>query len=233
MTLCVYAIGSPVRGRLSITGLAGESLTTVRVGALAAFVGAMPRVPKPGDDHLRDYDRILKTLSRRSAALLPARYGTRVRDRDELHVILSARQASLRRQLRQVRGRVQMTVRMVTPHTPDTPVARALSRSRGEPNKARPTGRHSGSEYLRARARESARQRDIPQFKPLRLAVRRWVRAERVEKRGSIATVYHLIPRGSAAAYRRALARRAAENEVRVVISGPWPPYAFADPLEL
>jgi hypothetical protein len=53
-----------------------------------------------------------------------------------------------------------------------------------------------------------------------------------VEKRASIATVYHLVPRASAGAYRRALARAAAAEGVRVVISGPWPPYAFADPLD-
>ena len=228
MTLCVYAIGSPVRGGLSITGLAGERLTAVRGGSLVAFVGAMPRVPRPGEDRLRDYDRILKALSRRAAALLPARYGTQVRDLDELHLILQSRQASLRRQLAKVRGRVQMTVRVL-----DLPVARASSGSPrgsdGGPDKVRPTG---GAAYLRQRAREEARARDIPQFNSLRAAVRRWVRAERVEKRGTIATIYHLVPRGSAAAYRRALARRALSTPaVRVVISGPWPPYAFADPM--
>ena len=221
MTLCVYAIGSPVRGRLAITGLAGEPLTAVRGGALAAFVGELPRVPKPGEDHLRDYDRILKALSRRSAALLPARYGTQVRDLEELHVILSSRQASLRRQLAQVRGRVQMTVRMVD-----------VGSRTVAPRPVAPRPESDGASYLRARAAAAAHQRDIPAFAPLKAAVRRWVRAERVEKRGSIATVYHLIPRASAAAYRRALARRAAEADVRVVISGPWPPYAFADPLQ-
>jgi hypothetical protein len=53
-----------------------------------------------------------------------------------------------------------------------------------------------------------------------------------VETRASIATVYHLVPRASAEAYRRALARHAADAGVRVVISGPWPPYAFADPFD-
>jgi hypothetical protein len=52
-----------------------------------------------------------------------------------------------------------------------------------------------------------------------------------VDKRGSIATIYHLVPRASAAAYRRALERRAREDDgMKIVISGPWPPYAFADP---
>jgi hypothetical protein len=222
VTWCVYALGSPVRGRLGITGLAGERLTVIREGSLAAFAGDVRRLPWPVEEQLRRYDRIQQRLAARVSALLPARYGTEVRDLEELQVILRSRQASLRRQLATVRGRVQMTVRLLD--SSSTPVARTFLGSRGEPHKARPTGR----EYLLSRA-EAHR---LPEFDRLRTGVRRWVRAERVEKRDSTATVYHLVPRWSAAAYRRALERGAAAAGVRVLISGPWPPYAFADPLD-
>ena len=72
----------------------------------------------------------------------------------------------------------------------------------------------------------------IPGAEPLRTAVARWVRAERVERhdRGRLAgSLYHLIPRGSAAAYRRAVERAALDERLTIVVSGPWPPYAFAD----
>jgi hypothetical protein len=106
-----------------------------------------------------------------------------------------------------------MTVRV--PHTPAT---------------ARPTGeRTSGSEYLRSRARAAGSAGDIPQFEPLRAAVRRWVRDERVEQHGGIATVYHLVPRGSVEAYRRAIERKARDTSARLLVSGPWPAYAFSD----
>jgi hypothetical protein len=55
------------------------------------------------------------------------------------------------------------------------------------------------------------------------------VREERVEQHGNIATVYHLVPRGSVGAYRRALEKQAGETGVRLMVSGPWPPYAFSD----
>ena len=71
-------------------------------------------------------------------------------------------------------------------------------------------------------------QRDVPGFDSVRLAVRRWVRDERVEKRMNVATVYHLIPRASAPAYQRALRSAAAGSGLRVLVSGPFPPYAFA-----
>jgi hypothetical protein len=38
-----------------------------------------------------------------------------------------------------------------------------------------------------------------------------------------------LVPRSAVAAYRAAVERAAAERGLRIVISGPWPPYAFAN----
>jgi hypothetical protein len=55
------------------------------------------------------------------------------------------------------------------------------------------------------------------------------VRDERIEKRAGVLTVYHLVPRASAATYRRAIERAAADADAQIVISGPWPAYAFAD----
>jgi hypothetical protein len=136
-----------------------------------------------------------------------------VREIEELSLVLMSRQASLRRQLVRVRNRVQMTVRLVEAGV-----------SRREPVQGPPA---SGAAYLRGRA-EAQR---VPGFEPLRAAVRPWVRDERTERRGAVATVYQLIPRGSVASYRRALDRAAAAAGARIVVSGPWPPYAFADPL--
>jgi hypothetical protein len=87
----------------------------------------------------------------------------------------------------------------------------------------------TGSAYLRARATAAAHAREIPGFEPIRAAVRRWIRDERVEKRAGIASVYHLIPRSSAGSYRSAAVRAVAASDMRVVLSGPWPAYAFAE----
>jgi hypothetical protein len=57
------------------------------------------------------------------------------------------------------------------------------------------------------------------------------VRDERVEKRAGIASVYHLIPRASAEAYRATLTRAAADARLGVLLTGPWPVYAFTRPL--
>jgi hypothetical protein len=69
----------------------------------------------------------------------------------------------------------------------------------------------------------------IPELTPVREAVAGFIRDERVERRGGIATVHHLIPRASAERYRIALERAAALAGVRLTLSGPWAPYAFAE----
>jgi hypothetical protein len=97
-------------------------------------------------------------------------------------------------------------------------VAFAASRPQRD---ARPA---SGRAYLKARAAAQA----VPELEPLRAAVRRWVKSERVERHGGIASVYHLVPRGSVAAYRRAMTAAAHAAGVRMVVTGPFAPYAFA-----
>jgi hypothetical protein len=207
----IYALAARRPGRITVRGVAGETLQAIPVGRLDAIVGRVRAVPRPTGPNLRRYDRMMSALWRRTPALLPARFGTTARDLSDLQLMVRARERTLRRSLRTVRNRAQMTVRMVSatpgvlPRTDNSHV--------------------SGTQYLRDRQRE----RDVPAFAPLRTAVRPWIRDERVEKRGGVASIYHLIPRGSAERYRSALERAAREADVRMIVSGPWPAYAFAD----
>ena len=181
-------------------------------------------MPRPTERNLQAFGRLIAALWRRHPALLPARFGTFVRDLSELELILSSRQRSLRRGLRGVRGRAQMTIRVLEkPGIRDQRLEGKVARSPIlDP-------RSPGRSYLRRRARDAQRARHVAGFAPVRRAVRRWVRAERVEKSGRIATIYHLVPRGAVEGYRRALERAAHDAGVRLLISGPWPAYAFAD----
>jgi hypothetical protein len=89
--------------------------------------------------------------------------------------------------------------------------------------------RQDGASYLRARAAEAARLHHVPGFDRVREHVQRFIRDERIEKRGTIAAIYHLIPRGSAASYQRALDIGIRDSGLRLIVSGPFPPYAFAE----
>jgi hypothetical protein len=182
-------------------------LRLVTAGRLAAVVAnGRRRVVTPRN--LVDYDQTIRRLADRAPALLPARFNTIVDDDEAIATVLRERRARLSAALRQVRGRVQMTVRV--------PVGRALSGAAAGPDKARPTG----TAYLRARR--------IPELDPLRRAVARWVREERLEPRAGLASLYHLVPITAIDAYREALVAAADAAGLRLVVSGPFPPYAFA-----
>jgi hypothetical protein len=216
MTLCVYALALPPDRRIALGGLAGERLRAMTVGRVTAIVGELTRPPRPTRAALRKYSEVLQSLSERLPALLPARFGTCVQDLIELTFILQSRQEALLRNLRDVRGRVQMSGRIVQP-------------AASIPEPATPTASpRSGADYLRARAAAVAREQEVAGFAPVRAAVSRWVRDERVEKRGLIASVYHLVPRAQADKYRRTLEHAARKAGLRLTVSGPWPPYAFS-----
>jgi hypothetical protein len=208
-------VALPPKKRIALRGLEGERLLTVTIGRVAAIVGELKRPPKPIPTTLGKYSEVMHSLSERVPAIVPVRFGTCVQDLIELTFILQSRQQTLLRNLRDVRGRVQMTGRIFQPQDPERVVS--ASNASGA----------SGADYLRARA-AAARDKEVVGFAPVRAAVRRWIRDERVEKQGTVASVYHLVPRGQAEKYRRALEQAAQDAGLRLTVSGPWPPYAFS-----
>ena len=211
MSVCVYALAPRGARRSGVTGLRGEELRTITRGPVAAIVGEMAVRPRPTVANLLRYDRILTALWAQNGALLPVRFGTILADSSELDNALTLREATLRRRLAIVRDRAQMTVLVPIP---------SPNRRRGLRRRAR-----SGAEYLRAVRAGS----DVPPLAQLRPAVRRWVRDERMQMRGSIAAVHHLVPRAAVDRYRSALERAAREAGIRLHVLGPRLPYAFVD----
>jgi hypothetical protein len=210
----VYAVIAGRRAPTSFSLRSGGRFHVVREAAMAAVVTDRPRL-SPTAGNLRRYDRTMQELAQRFSAILPVRFGTRMAE-DELRFVLSSRRRTLARTLAHVRGRAQMTIRVVP---------RQAARERAvEPDVPPLTGR----DYLRDRARAAAAVRAVPGFEPVRNAVARWVRDERVEQRGRVASVYHLVPRSAADAYRHAVQISAAAAGLTAIVSGPWPPYAFA-----
>jgi hypothetical protein len=163
---------------------------------------------------LREQHAVVVALSRRFDAILPARFGSSV-DVETLEHTLHMNRSAIRRALALVKGREQITVRTVG--------------TRGDT----PPDWSSGGAYLRSRMAAS-RPTLSPTARALKRAVKPLVRAERLEPaRGNIrVTIHHLIDRGRARAYRAAVRDAAAVSSAEhVVISGPWPPFAFAPDL--
>ncbi|MGH9331099.1 MAG: GvpL/GvpF family gas vesicle protein, partial [Vicinamibacterales bacterium] len=118
--------------------------------------------------------------------------------------------------LTRVRGAEQMILRLYFSESSSGPGAPGL-------------GSGSGTAYLRRLAGA-----DIPLLAAIRAALARLriVRGERVELQQTSLSVYHLISRGDSRRYSSAVFEATSrESGVAAIVSGPWPPYAFAPDL--
>jgi hypothetical protein len=176
--------------------------------------------------NLRRYAMVIEAAAAHTPAILPVRFGTGMADLGEVVFVLRSRQDTLRRRLRAVRGRAQMTLRVVLERSDKSGSDAGDNPSPGSDPSDEAT---QGTQYLQLRAITAARAREIPGFAPIRAAVKRWVKDERVEKRAGVATVNHLVPRSSVSAYRSAVEHAAQRAGLRVIVAGPFPPYAFAE----
>jgi hypothetical protein len=203
----LYALVS--RAPETATGARGEPLRAVAVEGFAALVGDAP--PPLSVESLRAHEAAVRRIADSAEACLPARFGVSATDEETLRSGLAVRAAELLDALALVRGREQMTLRV---HGPGAP-APAFAPAAGP-----------GSLYLE----ERRRARRLPELDPLRKALGNLVRAERVERHsepGLLASVYHLIDRGSAEKYSRAVEKTRLEG-LSVTVSGPWPAWSFA-----
>jgi len=231
--LYLYAIVGREPGAPFGCGLAGEPLTIVSAGDVVAVVGQMEDPPDASPDALRGHDEVVRRLATLSDAILPARFGT-VHDAPALAEWLAASAAGLGDALGLVSGREQMTLHVFDYDMggPDmAPQPPQPSAHPGEPG-ARLETLGPGARYLTAGRRHWRDKERLPELEPLRPRLDALVAAERVELRATPpwrASVYHLIERGRSAEYREAVeANLDLVAGVRLRVSGPWAPYAFA-----
>jgi Gas vesicle synthesis protein GvpL/GvpF len=191
----------------------GSGIVIVGVAGLFAAVRRTAEAPGLSEAALREQHRIVLKLAEAARAILPVRFGTVV-NRESLEQTLRSGRAVLLEAFSTVRDGEQMTVR-VFGSAPLQPVAAAAA---------------SGTEYLLARAAHAR-----PQLPAIAVAIARAVapivRSERVDpgQREVQVTLHHLVDRGGAAEYRSLIESAIARTDPSpsVVVSGPWPPFAF------
>ena len=220
----LYALLSATPSCEAGMGVCAEPLRVVAVAGLVALVGDVGEVPEPSAITLRAQDTVLRRLAAVVDAVLPVRFGTLVADDAALAESLAPRQPQLARALGRVSGCEQMTLRLwgevtAVPLVPAPP---------GEVEEGGP-----GTRYLAGRRRAHDWARRVPELEPARQRLGDLVREERVERHDRpplLATVQHLIPRGTSRRYLDDIdAVRDALRPWRVSVTGPWLAYAFTE----
>jgi hypothetical protein len=236
--LYLYALVGEAPGGPLPAGIAGEGLRLIDCEGVLAAVGEVAATPQLTAETLRGHDATVRALAG-EAGLLPARFGSVLRDEEELRAVLGPRVPSLRAALERVRGCEQMTLRIARisgsderPEPEPEPAEATAKRPETDTETDTETDRGPGAQYLARRRAERADARAIPEVARVLDAVADLVREEHLESHRRpplIASAYHLVPRASLDLYRARLdAACAREPRLHVTVSGPWPPYAFA-----
>ena len=188
------------------------------------WVSRGPR-PEPGVEAIRIHNAVVEAAVTQEVTPVPLRFGQWLDDESALHDAIAEKATSYRERLAQFAGCLEFGLRLIDPAEPD-PI---LAEHRPPPT--------SGLEYMRA-LQEGSRLADKKRGEVekvharIRELLRDVVREEMVEEARTahaVLTLSHLVARPKFDEY-RALGRSIREMfpELRMLLSGPWPPYSFA-----
>lgn len=231
MRLYLYAIAEGLDSVGDVTGVQQEALTVTEVGPALVVGGWVADLPSLNRETLVAQDSVVRALHARANALLPMRFGSSVVNVEALTRLLDPLAPRVAECCALVRGREQMTVRVLRTRTESAEGAEGAGAEGAwgaESAEGAAEQKGPGTRYLE----KLAAKRAPPEVTRLLEAVRVLQRAARIEPGrdpAMVATVYHLIDRGESDEYRRRLEPAVATLvNLTVRVSGPAPAYAFA-----
>jgi len=196
-------------------GLGGAALRALqREGIAAVYSRHRSLQPRPTAKLVMAHERVVEAVMARGA-VLPLRFGTQLGDEDRLAAVLAARRRELLHALDRVRGHVELGLRVI--REPDR-------RTDGG------AGERSGRDYLLARVGDhrSAELAARELHAPLAALADASVVRDHAAPPDILVAAY-LVDVSRVPDFRRCADELAARQErLRVLVTGPWPPYSFA-----
>jgi hypothetical protein len=229
----VYAItDAPHLAAEAPRGLADEPLAVRAHESIAAVISrhAPGNRPSPVAENLWRHEQVVEWLMQ-AHAVLPARFGTTFADDVKLDAALAAHHGPLAAGLERVRGCVELGLRVMWEPAPQP--------SPAPPANSQP-GATTGREYMAARLAEEQRRRDERRrAETLADALDPSLRGLAADSTRQILpapqlplTAAYLVPRELTTEFKRRVEELAAAHPaVRLVCTGPWPPYHFVPPI--
>lgn len=239
MSLYVYCLCEELSEAAfeGLAGVGGAPVRLLRLGRLSAVVSeAGEQAAAVTDENVLAHSRVNAAALARTTPL-PFRFGTRAA-RERLAEYVSTNEAALAAALARVRGCVEMSVKLLERSRSESEAGSQKSEagSRGPEVQTVEGGR--GTAFLLAKRREilggedaSRRAEELKAWLAAGVAGLARETAARVRPAGAIAlSAAHLVERARVPEYRARLRSLGAERrDLRLLTSGPWPPYSFAD----
>jgi hypothetical protein len=240
MSLYVYCLGDEL-SESAFGGLTGVCGAAVRVlslkGRLSAVVSAAPAEPVAvSEENLQAHNRV-NAAALAASTPLPFRFGTRAAP-ERLAEYAATNEAALAGALARVRGTVEMGVKLLSKAEGEGRKAEGGSEGGPEDLASAEAAVGRGTAFLLKKRREAlggeeARLRAEGLAAWLAEGVAGLARESAVWVSPSEAIVVraaHLVGREGVEEYRARLrGLRAARTGLRLLASGPWPPYSFSE----
>ena len=208
-------------------GISGAAVRLLKIddfGVLVSDPGS-DTVPVTRDNAFAHAAVVRSVLDRTTP--LPFRFGTLVTEQ-QLSSYISSRKPALHTNFAHVRNSVEMSVKIIwqlSTDNPDEPTNKTITQGAGTTFLAQKRRELEGDERRSAQAEEIATW--------LRDTVSGLTRDERVTLRPAhklVLAAAHLVERTAFPNYREKLATaRQNRPELHFLLSGPWPPYSFAN----
>lgn len=211
----------------AVAGIDGAPLRALRAHDMTVWVSDVAKAPQPDLDRIRAHDAVVRAAMATGHTPVPIRFGQVAGGDDDVRAHLASR--DYRPDLARVSGCVEFGIRVVDPEVREAETQ--------EPAGEAPPQEHSGTAYMRKLAArvhslERTRARALEAGRALDQALEGLVRDRRIapSDRPPGALVAHLVQATAADAY-AARARELSHGHppLRIVVTGPWPPYSFVE----
>ncbi len=201
-----------------------QAISVVAGHGLAAVVTRGELNAAPSVDALLAYERVVECIHARQTAL-PLRFGCWMESEAEIRRLLEERGTEFAAQLARLRGMTEMGIRLLWPgRAAAVPAAVPVAASS-------PVAAYLDS--LRRRYRDAgtlAAEEDEQAGRIAALLADRFAEQRRevsASSRGRMVSLAFLTPRSCLAEFRLAAREIAPPDGVKLLLSGPWPPYSF------
>jgi hypothetical protein len=212
----VYCI-TPASHLPVITGIEGRPVAAVQEGSLAAWVSEHDARPEASVESAKRHNEVVVSAMTQEVTPVPVRFGQWLRDDAALRESIRTSHDDWMERIRTFGGAAEYGIRIFDPaREADEAAATATT----------------GTEYMAALARKQKRAGEQSEaVAALSAAVSGLVADEKIEALRTghgVASVAHLVHPANLDAYREAVDQvRTRMPELRLLSSGPWPPYSF------
>ena len=239
MSLLLYCIfGTSARQDLALPmGIGQQPVVVVTRNGLSAALSELAESDLvPDISRTLAYGRVVEHFFR-SQAIIPMRYGCKFENASDVVSMLVEHQREYQKLLGDLQGLDEMGIRVLLGKSE----GRVRADTSLEPSATALSFDNSGAAYLAAK-QEHFRGLDQAVLDQHLLVdelcaslsglfVRRKVESPDLTI-SRLLSLYFLVPKASVEAFRHAARRLHPKNSVKLLLSGPWPPYNFVDSLD-